>query len=98
VTTLWRVDDHATADFMKHFYYALASGTSKAAALRRAKLQFLRAGSELAHPKYWAAFVLNGDGLTPIPPIVTWSALGMGAGFFGLAALAAARLLRRRRR
>jgi len=97
VTTLWRVDDHATAEFMKQFYYALGSGASKAGALREAKLKFLRSGSELAHPKYWAAFVLNGDGLAPIPPVVSWSALGIGAGSLGLAALAAMRLFGRRR-
>jgi CHAT domain-containing protein/tetratricopeptide (TPR) repeat protein len=97
VTALWRVEDHATAEFMKQFYYALARGVPKAAALREAKLKFLRSGSELAQPRYWAAFVLNGDGVAPIPPVVSWSALGIGAGLLGLVALAAARTLRGRR-
>jgi CHAT domain-containing protein/tetratricopeptide (TPR) repeat protein len=98
VTTLWPVEDQATAEFMKQFYYALASGSSKGEALRHAKLEFLHSGSRLAHPKYWAAFVLNGDGIAPIPPVVRWSLLGMGAGSVGLAAIAVVGILRTRRR
>jgi tetratricopeptide (TPR) repeat protein len=97
VTTLWPVDDRATAEFMKQFYYALASGAPKAEALRQAKLQFLRSGSRLSHPQYWAAFVLNGDGLAPIPRAVSWSAVGIAAGALGLAALLGVSLRRTRR-
>jgi tetratricopeptide (TPR) repeat protein len=87
VTTLWPVDDRATAEFMKQFYYALASGSTKAEALRQAKLQFLRSGSRLSHPQYWAAFVLNGDGLAPIPRAISWSTVGIAAGAIGLTVL-----------
>ena len=72
VTTLWRVADGPTADFMRLFYERLAQGASKAQALRAAKLEFLHSGSELALPKYWAAFVLNGDGQAGIPPVYSW--------------------------
>jgi CHAT domain-containing protein len=75
VTTLWRVADRPTADFMKQFYYGLAHGESKAGALRSAKLRFLRSGSRLAEPQYWAAFVLTGDGAAAIPRVIpagTW--------------------------
>ena len=41
VTTKWDVADRAGAEFMKQFYFALASGQSEASALRQAKLQFL---------------------------------------------------------
>ncbi len=72
VTTLWRVADAPTADFMRLFYVRLARGETKAAALRAAKLSFLRSGNQLSQPQYWAAFVLNGDGRVPIPRVFSW--------------------------
>ncbi len=73
VTTLWRVDDRLTAEFMKQFYAALAQGESKATALQTAKLRFLHSNSALSNPQVWAAFVLNGDGSQPIPLAISWS-------------------------
>jgi CHAT domain-containing protein len=93
VTTLWPVEDRATAEFMKQFYGELDAGVSKAEALRRAKLRFLRSGSRLSHPLYWAAFVLNGDGLAPIPRAIGWPVIGIAAGVTALAALAARKML-----
>ena len=96
VTTLWRVEDSATADFMRSFYRQLAGGKSKAEALRAVKLEFLRAGGVRAHPAYWAAFVLNGDGHSPIGPVFAWTWIAAVAA--GLAAgLAAAYRYRRNR-
>jgi CHAT domain-containing protein len=77
VTTLWRVADAPTADFMRLFYRHLAQGESKAAALRAAKLSFIRSGNRLAEPLYWAAFVLNGDGRAPIPRVLSWRWIAM---------------------
>ena len=42
VTTLWRVADGPTADFMKSFYYALARGESKGAALWIPRIAHIR--------------------------------------------------------
>jgi len=75
VTSLWRVVDASTAEFMKQFYFGLSRGQSKAEALRNAKLKFLRSGSTLSHPRYWAPFVLSGNGSSPIAAIVPWSVL-----------------------
>ncbi len=75
VTTLWSVQDSATSQFMQQFYFALASGEGKADALRDAKLRFLRSGKYLAHPQFWAAFVMNGDGFAPIPRFLSWTEL-----------------------
>jgi len=72
VTTLWRVADEPTAGFMRVFYHHLQRGASKAEALRRAKLRFLESGSTLSHPHFWAAFVLTGDGLRPVPRAPSW--------------------------
>ncbi len=73
VTTLWRVDDGPTAEFMKQFYYFLGSGVSKAEALRQAKLKFIHSGGRLADVQFWGAFVLYGDGLSPIPVFYRWT-------------------------
>lgn len=76
LTTLWRVPDQPTADFMKTFYfYLLKKHKSKAEALRLTKLEFLRSGTELSDPRFWAAFVLNGDGIESVPRFIPWQAL-----------------------
>jgi hypothetical protein len=61
---------------MKTFYFfLLEKHNSKAEALRLTKLEFLRSGTELSHPRFWAAFVLNGDGTEPVPRFIPWQAL-----------------------
>lgn len=69
VTTLWRIADGPTAEFMKQFYYRLGRGESKAEALRGAKLAMLQSNTIFRDPYFWAAFVLNGDGASPVPPL-----------------------------
>lgn len=59
VSSLWNVEDKATAQFMKSFYRSLLGGQSKAQALRSAKVEFIK--SKYSHPFYWSAFVLTGD-------------------------------------
>jgi tetratricopeptide (TPR) repeat protein len=99
VTTLWRVADQPTADFMAVFYDQLQSGVSRDEALRRAKLRFLRSGSALADPHYWAAFVLAGDGLRPVPRAAGWGAAALAvAGPGALLGIAALRLVRSARK
>lgn len=76
LTTLWRVPDQPTSAFMQQFYYyLLKKHKTKAQALRLTKLEFLRAGGELGHPKFWAAFVLNGEGREPVPRFLPWQAI-----------------------
>jgi CHAT domain-containing protein len=76
LTTLWRVPDQPTSQFMQQFYYFLVKKhKSKAEALRLTKLEFLRSGTELSHPRYWAAFVLNGEGAAPAPRYLSWQLL-----------------------
>jgi CHAT domain-containing protein/tetratricopeptide (TPR) repeat protein len=89
VTALWRVADAPARDFMRQFYFELRRGKTKAEALRMAKLRFLRSGTELSQPRFWAAFVLAGEGLTPIPRVVPWSTLLGAAGVLLLLATAA---------
>jgi len=75
VTTMWEVGDRSSAEFMKRFYFFLASGESKAAALRRAKLEFLRSRLAWSEPRYWAGYVLNGDGMEPLPRVIPWASV-----------------------
>ena len=97
VTTLWRVADAPTANLMEVFYHHLQRGESRDEALRLAKVRFLQSGSSLAHPHYWAAFVLTGDGLRPVPRAISWIWVG-AASLLSILVLTAAgwALLRRR--
>ncbi len=58
VSTLWELQDHATADLMSNFYGHLGRGEEKAEALRQAQLTMLNSG---APPYYWAGVELDGD-------------------------------------
>jgi CHAT domain-containing protein len=58
VSTLWDLEDHATAHLMTVFYDHLGRHEEKAEALRQAQLEMLNSGDP---PYYWAGFVLDGD-------------------------------------
>lgn len=61
VTSLWKVDDRATATLMKTFYeLMLRDGMTPAAALRSAK-QRIRGERAWRAPFFWAGFVLQGE-------------------------------------
>lgn len=62
VSSLWKVDDEATAELMKSFYsHMLKEGRPAAAALRMAKSELRQARAEWRAPYFWAGFVLQGD-------------------------------------
>ncbi|MFN8586660.1 MAG: CHAT domain-containing protein [Candidatus Eisenbacteria bacterium] len=67
IASLWPVDDAATARLAAAFYARLAAGDDAATALDQAR-QALRRSADLAHPHWWAGFVLSGDG-TVRPPL-----------------------------
>ena len=67
VASLWSADDTYTLDLMERFYTHIAEGQDKAAALRQAKLDLLAKYGRQVPPYYWGAFVLIGDGGSPIP-------------------------------
>ena len=61
VSSVWNVDDRASARLMERFYAAmLAKGLSPAAALREAQLSLLNE-PRWSNPHYWAAFGLQGE-------------------------------------
>lgn len=61
LSTLWKIDDAATAELMTRFYRAmLKEKQSPSEALRTAQNE-LRQIPRFSHPRYWAGFVLTGD-------------------------------------
>ena len=66
VASQWVADDTSTLALMTGFYRNLAGGYDRAAALRRAKQDFLARFGANAVPYYWAGFVLVGESATPI--------------------------------
>jgi CHAT domain-containing protein len=58
VSTLWAIDDQATAKLMIDFYGQLGRGVSKADALRQAQIEMMKSGEP---PYYWAGFELDGE-------------------------------------
>jgi CHAT domain-containing protein len=61
IASLWKVDDDATAELMRHFYEAMFNeGMAPAAALRHAQLE-LAQSERWQSPYYWAGFVIQGQ-------------------------------------
>lgn len=61
VSSLWKVDDRATAALMADLYQSmLQKGMSPAAALRAAKLKVMQ-DQRWRNPYYWAGFVVQGE-------------------------------------
>ncbi len=66
LATLWKVDDEATSELMKHFYHGLLIEHLPAGvALKNAKL-FIRSQKRWQSPFFWAGFELQGEYLKPI--------------------------------
>lgn len=64
LASLWQIDDEGTAIFIGEFYRELAKpGVTKAEALRRAQVTFLKQYPNYNRPSYWAAYVLVGNWL-----------------------------------
>ncbi len=64
LASLWQIDDEATALFIGEFYRELATNKlTKAEALRRAQISFLKIYPNYSRPSYWGAYVLIGNWL-----------------------------------
>lgn len=62
MATLWKVDDEASAELMKHFYRALrVNGRSPSVALREARVAIGSVPRWSAH-YYWAGYQMHGAG------------------------------------
>jgi CHAT domain-containing protein/predicted negative regulator of RcsB-dependent stress response len=61
IASLWRVNDRATAEFMRYFYEAMFNDNKPPSkALRAAQLKMWQS-HEWQSPQYWAAFILQGE-------------------------------------
>jgi CHAT domain-containing protein/tetratricopeptide (TPR) repeat protein len=61
IASLWRVNDRATAEFMRYFYEAMFNDNKPPSkALRAAQLKMWQS-REWQSPQYWAAFILQGE-------------------------------------
>lgn len=78
ITSLWKIPDLATREIMVDFYKNLKLGMTKDAALRQAKLTYLKNAPEsiAANPYFWAGFVPIGNmipmDLTENHPLNVW--------------------------
>ncbi len=81
VSSLWKVDDNATEQLMRHFYHALANGgLTPAQALRFAQLE-LSKDARYSSPFYWAAFTIQGDSGSKLAfSSRNWNYIVVGAG------------------
>jgi CHAT domain-containing protein len=61
INTLWKADDHSTAEIIRLFYKHLEEGESKSRALRDAKLEFIKANPLFRDPTYWSDIILTGN-------------------------------------
>ncbi len=61
MASLWKIDDQSTKNLMSKFYSFLLQKQGRTAALRNAKLAYLKSAEKFeAHPYYWAAFGIYG--------------------------------------
>jgi CHAT domain-containing protein len=62
LTSLWQIDEQASATIVETFYTYLADGYSKPEALQKAKLAYLtKAEGRTVSPNYWAGLIIMGD-------------------------------------
>jgi CHAT domain-containing protein/tetratricopeptide (TPR) repeat protein len=97
-TTLWSVNDQATATIVLLFYQNLQKGQAKDIALQNAKIEFLEnANNEAAHPFFWSPYIIIGDvvPLQGLQKTSTWLLWLIYGGGFVVAAAALAWIRRR---
>jgi CHAT domain-containing protein len=60
MTSLWSINDQASAQLMERFYFHLRNRSNIMDALQTAKIEMIRSGV-LSHPYYWGAFLITGN-------------------------------------
>lgn len=59
ISSLWRVDDQATAELMRHFYYALIERQDPIAHALRYAQQHMASQIQWKSPYYWAGSIIS---------------------------------------
>jgi CHAT domain-containing protein/tetratricopeptide (TPR) repeat protein len=83
VMSLWKVEERNTAAIMDRFYAQLATKMPAASALTDARRHLLEENPQYAHPFYWAAWLMSGNGelvFAPGPKPFSWRWLAYGLG------------------
>ncbi|MEP1096463.1 MAG: CHAT domain-containing tetratricopeptide repeat protein [Cyclobacteriaceae bacterium] len=63
VTSLWKVRDKQTTEFMTMFHQFLTDGLPIKTSLRKAQLEYITKADEISsHPSFWSPFILIGNG------------------------------------
>ena len=88
IVSLWQVDDEATRTMMVEYYTKLMAGGGRSESMRATRLAMMR-NPKMAHPFFWASFLVSGDATTlegadapstpvtiPKPPTVSPGARG----------------------
>ncbi len=81
ITTLWKADDHSSAQLTTHLHHYLKQGWEKDEALRQAKLDYLndpKVHPAQKAPYYWANFVFIGDPVAIYDNYQWWWWLAVG--------------------
>ena len=101
VASLWKVDDRATAELMKHFYTNMLQGGMGPAAALRAAQNEIRSQAKWSSPYYWAGFTFQGDydlTISTQQPVARFNYKWLLLGITLISLLAGAYELQRRRR
>lgn len=61
ITSLWKVNQRSAAMTMEVFYTNLKKGINKAESMQKAKLDIIQKDAIMAHPYYWAGFIVLGN-------------------------------------
>lgn len=89
ITTLWKVDDEATATVISNFYTELKNGNNTITSLHNAKLNYIENAKSVDDydPYYWAGLIYTGKDLTlGTNHYLAYSIIGIAL-FLGLFAL-----------
>ena len=66
VMSMWEIEDKSGTDIVEMFYKNLKEGYSKSAALKKARISFLKKSDQLrSHPYFWSTLVIYGNN-TPL--------------------------------
>ena len=66
VMSMWEIEDKSGTDIVEMFYKNLKEGYSKSAALKKARISFLKNADQLrSHPYFWSTLVIYGNN-TPL--------------------------------